>query len=162
MNCNHDTMKDQTETEAVTDINSADVTTIKSRNAVKCEKCGCDIEPGEPIVQTYKTWRTALGHFRRSINCCEKCAPPDKRNTKTFCGFCGRIFYRLNNGRRHKHLFCSDICQYNYYNQKISHARREARIKTCPVCGAMFGALRSDSVYCSDSCRQKNYRNGSN
>lgn len=36
--------------------------------------------------------------------------------------------------------------------------RREGRIRTCPVCGAVFGAGRSDTKYCSNACKQKHFR----
>lgn len=163
MNCAESSnLNNKTGTEAVTDMNCSHGMRIKSRNAVKCEKCGCDIQPGETIVQDYKTGKGIFGFYRRVINCCDKCATPGKRHIKRHCDYCGRTFYRFSNWRRHNHLFCSDICQYNYYNKQVSHARRAARVKECPVCGAIFSACRCDTVYCSDACRQKNYRHGSN
>lgn len=37
-------------------------------------------------------------------------------------------------------------------------ARREKRVKTCPVCGSIFSGQRSDTIYCSFACKQKHYR----
>jgi len=53
-------------------------------------------------------------------------------------------------------------CQLELNRLRRLEKRRKARVKECPICGAVFSAQRSDTVYCSDACKQKNYRNGSN
>lgn len=37
--------------------------------------------------------------------------------------------------------------------------RRQSRVKSCIVCGAVFSGQRSDVKYCSNACKQKHYRN---
>jgi uncharacterized C2H2 Zn-finger protein len=146
-------------TKIVTDINYYHGNTIHKRNIV-CEKCNREINPGETMVQSYKTGRSIFGHYRRIINCCETCglSKDDKRLVFKHCTFCGRPFYKIF-GRSKKHIFCSGNCQSGYYSRIITERRREARVKACPVCDAVFSAQRSDTKFCSNTCKQKFYRN---
>jgi predicted nucleic acid-binding Zn ribbon protein len=133
---------------------------LSTKTAEVCGKCGKEINPGELIIQSY---RRGQGFRLIVINCCEKCglSKDDSRLVFTHCDFCGRAIYKISKGCFNKHTFCSDKCQYSFYNHKNGEVKRTGReYTTCIICGAIFTAQRSNTKFCSNACKQKHYRRG--
>ncbi len=126
-----------------------------------CGKCGRALDPQEPV------WRTFISNgppfFRYSILplCGDRCRAviswrrylPERP-----CEGCGRGVFNQTNGRSHKHAFCCQQCQRDYYSARQREKRVKARQKVCELCGKDFVAARRDALTCSPACRQKAYR----
>lgn len=79
--------------------------------------------------------------------------PKEYQDGVTHCAYCGE---EIPNAFRRK--YCSARCANDAYMERRRERQMAERSKVCPVCGCRFEAKRKDSVYCSDSCRQKAYR----
>ena len=97
-------------------------------------------QPGQPLA----TLHSRFSHFYGVA--------------KLFCAHCGTPFY-CDAGSYHKgRKYCSARCTNDAYIARRDVRRQAARDKTCPVCGTRFRAERKDRAYCSDACKQKQYR----
>ena len=130
-----------------------------ARDCGRCAQCGRELNPAEPVwrdvFQFYKK-RMRLGGMSFTVApVCEKChleyyewAPAKP------CEKCQRMVVNLPRFNR-KHTFCCKSCEVLYY----SHGRKMAAAQqVCVQCGEVFRPTRSDSLYCSNACRQRSYR----
>ena len=130
-----------------------------ARDCGHCAQCARELNPAEPVwrevFQFYKK-RMRLGGMSFTVApVCKKCrleyydwipAQP--------CEACQRMVVNLPRFNR-KHTFCCKSCEVLYY----SHRRKKAAAEQlCAQCGEAFRPTRSDSLYCSNACRQRSYR----
>ena len=77
------------------------------------------------------------------------------------CECCRKVIYTQTRNRK----YCSfQTCGHRMLNLRKSLKKRiERGAYTCPCCGEQFLPIRADARYCSNACRQKDYRkrNGS-
>ena len=72
------------------------------------------------------------------------------------CEHCRKIIYTQTRNRK----YCSfQTCGHKMLNLRKSIRKRiERGTYTCPCCGEQFLPMRADARYCSNACRQKDYR----
>lgn len=72
------------------------------------------------------------------------------------CEHCRKIIYTQTRNRK----YCSfQTCGHKMLNLRKSIRKRiERGTYTCPCCGEQFLPIRADARYCSNACRQKDYR----
>ena len=72
------------------------------------------------------------------------------------CEYCRKIIYTQNRNRK----YCSfQTCGHKMLNLRKSIRKRiERGTYTCVCCREQFLPIRADARYCSNGCRQKDYR----
>ena len=72
------------------------------------------------------------------------------------CEYCRKVIYTQTRNRK----YCSfQTCGHKMLNLRKSLKKRAERGKyTCACCGKQFLPIRADARYCSNACRQKDYR----
>ena len=72
------------------------------------------------------------------------------------CEYCRKVIYTQTRNRK----YCSfQTCGHKMLNLRKSLKKRIERGKyTCACCGKQFLPIRADARYCSNACRQKDYR----
>ena len=72
------------------------------------------------------------------------------------CEYCRKVIYTQTRNRK----YCSfQTCGHKMLNLRKSLKKRVERGKyTCACCGKQFLPIRADARYCSNACRQKDYR----
>ena len=72
------------------------------------------------------------------------------------CEYCRKVIYTQTRNRK----YCSfQTCGHKMLNLGKSLKKRVERGKyTCACCGKQFLPIRADARYCSNACRQKDYR----
>ena len=72
------------------------------------------------------------------------------------CEYCRKIIYTQTRNRK----YCSfQTCGHKMLNLRKSLKKRAERGPyTCACCGEQFLPIRADARYCSNACRQKDYR----
>ena len=72
------------------------------------------------------------------------------------CEYCRKVIYTQTRNRK----YCSfQTCGHKMLNLRKSLKKRVERGKyTCACCGEQFLPIRADARYCSNACRQKDYR----
>ena len=124
-----------------------------------CDECGKPIGASDAVVIYWR--ETEYGSFFAFT--CYDCRPRMAMG-KRQCGNCKRTFYSERNRNL---MYCCKRCRDEYYKTRYYHevtkprriaARQNKRDKSCKSCGREFSPPRSDSVYCSNACRQKEYR----
>ena len=72
------------------------------------------------------------------------------------CEYCRKVIYTQTRNRK----YCSfQTCGHQMLNLRKSLKKRVERgTYTCPCCGEQFLPIRADARYCSNACRQKDYR----
>lgn len=72
------------------------------------------------------------------------------------CEYCRKVIYTQTRNRK----YCSfQTCGHKMLNLRKSFKKRVERGKyTCACCGEQFLPIRADARYCSNACRQKDYR----
>ena len=130
-----------------------------ARDCGHCAQCGRGLKPQEPVwrevFQFYKKRRMQGGMPFTIAPVCENChlTTYDWLLPKP-CEKCQRMVVNLPRFNR-VHTFCCRSCEVRYY----SHRRKKAAAQqTCGECGGVFKPTRSDSLYCSNACRQRSYR----
>ncbi len=75
---------------------------------------------------------------------------------KILCGGCHQFFYTRIHAKKYcNNATCGRIANYRHQREKRLQARQN---RMCPICGKSFTPKRSDAKYCSNTCRQKAYR----
>ncbi len=130
-----------------------------ARDCGHCAQCGRELKPAEAVwrevFQFYKK-RMALGGMPFTVApVCKTChLEYDGWAPAKPCEKCQRMVVNLPRFNR-KHTFCCKSCEVRYY----SHRRKKATAQQmCCECGEVFKPTRSDSLYCSNACRQRSYR----
>lgn len=80
----------------------------------------------------------------------------------TTCRQCKRMYYRHASANSRIPDYCSYRCKNDAYLVQRKARQTEQRRKTCIVCGIIFDAKRKDARFCSNACRQANYRTVTN
>ena len=72
------------------------------------------------------------------------------------CEYCRKVIYTQTRNRK----YCSfQTCGHKMLNLRKSLKKRAERgTYTCACCGEQFLPIRADARYCSNACRQKDYR----
>ena len=72
------------------------------------------------------------------------------------CEYCRKVIYTQTRNRK----YCSfQTCSHKMLNLRKSLKKRAERgTYTCACCGEQFLPIRADARYCSNACRQKDYR----
>ena len=72
------------------------------------------------------------------------------------CEYCRKVIYIQTRNRK----YCSfQTCGHKMLNLRKSLKKSVERGKyTCACCGEQFLPIRADARYCSNACRQKDYR----
>ncbi len=128
--------------------------------ALLCVDCHRDIGPQEPV------WRSVNGvsckdcisdGWRRvALKPCEGCSRPTVHS-----GYGRPFVYEPGLGRTQR-TFCCRRCQEALYRrrhqQKVSDERLKDGPRRCEGCKEILDGQRADARYCSNSCRQRAYR----
>ncbi len=135
---------------------SGDTGALATLTAEICGRCGVPLDPGTPIFR--------LG--RRPEALCSRCAPSSRSSElalrgvrlslpgaqhapERLCETCRRGVVLVNDARWRRHCFCSERCEWRFYNRLAAARRAEARgPKVCP-CGRPFTGTRRDARFCS-------------
>ena len=130
-----------------------------ARDCSHCARCGRKLKPAEPVwrevFQFYKKRMTLGGTPVTVAPVCEKCRVEySDWATAQPCEKCQRMVVHLPRFDR-KHTFCCKSCEIRYYSHRRKKAAAQQR---CVDCGEVFKPARSDSLYCSNACRQRSYR----
>ena len=72
------------------------------------------------------------------------------------CEYCRKVIYTQTRNRK----YCSfQTCGHKMLNLRKSLKKSAERgTYTCACCGEQFLPIRADARYCSNACRQKDYR----
>ena len=72
------------------------------------------------------------------------------------CEYCHKVIYTQTRNRK----YCNfQTCGHKMQNLRKRLKKRVERGKyTCACCGEQFLPIRADARYCSNACRQKDYR----
>jgi len=130
----------------------------ESGKGLLCFDCGHEFSPTETIYRKSISHRTLFGWGSPVVSYCESCQPRYWDVDYGKCDTCEREVYFPWDQRIRRHIFCSDRCSRDYYNQRQKEGRLAARQKTCIGCETDFLAPRSDTKFCSAACKQKAYR----
>lgn len=106
--------------------------------------------------------RAGRTRFRRSsmVAWCNECSERGGYRGGEFgpCAACGREVVNTE-PRPRIHFFCSERCQADFYAARQRERRRGRRApRPCASCGGGFTPARLDARYCSNACRQREYR----
>lgn len=75
---------------------------------------------------------------------------------KLICGGCGRVFYTTSYTKKYCHSYW---CGNQANNRRQREYRQMCRQDlVCQCCGEKFTPKRAGARYCSNACRQKDYR----
>ncbi len=130
-----------------------------ARDCGHCAQCGRELKPAEAV------WREVFQFYRKRMTLggmpftvapvCKTChLECDGWAPAKPCEKCQRMVVNLRRFNR-VHTFCCRSCEVRYY----SHRRKKGPAQQmCGECGEVFKPTRSDSLYCSNACRQRNYR----
>ena len=75
---------------------------------------------------------------------------------KIICGGCGRVFYTTIYTKKYCHSYWCGNQANNRRQREYRQMRRQDLV--CQCCGEKFTPKRADARYCSNACRQKDYR----
>lgn len=145
------------------------------RDGGLCSKCGRGLKTDEAvyIAVVWAGHRPLTGTYGRHYGpVCEGCAPPYMKGEGRYynpridrceqrsCDTCERPVVWKSSRRDYyrRHVFCSERCQWSYYNTARNERAAHAREKVCEVCNETFTAARRDAKTCSSACKQKAYR----
>ncbi len=123
-----------------------------------CAKCGRNLQRGEPAWRV----RISIGRIRGVVPVCEQCKPSGVRILPPYpCEHCGRTVLNEENERQYsrKRVYCSLRCRAKLKTALKKREREGQRQRLlCRSCGKQNKTLRMDTVYCSNACRQRDYR----
>ena len=72
------------------------------------------------------------------------------------CEYCHKVIYTQTRNRKY---YSFQTCGHKMLNLRKSLKKRAERgTYTCACCGEQFLPIRADARYCSNACRQKDYR----
>ena len=75
---------------------------------------------------------------------------------KLICGGCGRVFYTTIYTKKYCHSYWCGNQANNRRQREYRQMRRQDLV--CQCCGEKFTPKRAGAHYCSNACRQKDYR----
>ena len=75
---------------------------------------------------------------------------------KLICGGCGRVFYTTIYTKKYCHSYWCGNQANNRRQREYRQMRRQDLV--CQCCGEKFTPKRAGAHYCSNTCRQKDYR----
>ena len=75
---------------------------------------------------------------------------------KLICGGCGRVFYTTIYTKKYCHSYWCGNQANNRRQREYRQMRRQDLV--CQCCGEKFTPKRAGARYCSNACRQKDYR----
>ena len=75
---------------------------------------------------------------------------------KLICGGCGRVFYTTIYTKKYCHSYWCGNQANNRRQREYRQMRRQDLV--CQCCGEKFTPKRTGARYCSNACRQKDYR----
>lgn len=75
---------------------------------------------------------------------------------KLICGGCGRVFYTTIYTKKYCHSYWCGNQANNRRQREYRQIHRQDLV--CQCCGEKFTPKRADARYCSNACRQKDYR----
>ncbi len=122
-----------------------------------CQSCGAVIPIGGISCRDRYLDGTRNGRLYFPDHVCIECTHDGtKTSPPRPCDGCGRptILYYAGG---HKHIFCSRRCENHHYRAPQRMLRRQV-VFTCKGCEKSFSGKRADVVYCSNACRQRDYR----
>ena len=136
--------------EAVTD------SILETRNAGSgcyCSVCAAQFEVGQPIVRTKEP-----GARRFEFFCLEDSPYPlgEGLLEETSCAQCDRLIWL--DADFVWRPFCCERCRWTAANERSRERRSAARVASCAECGVQMKGFRRDTLYCTDKCRQRAYR----
>jgi hypothetical protein len=153
---------------------------------MRCAICKRETLADEPVYRLRRghdgsrtAWRDMFGD-RAIVTACARCRenpPPSDRtgvgSLFTFAGFdrehwlppkpcshCGRPVIVDQYRGSQRYIVCGDQCRIAIYNANArkKYERRQLPERCCAVCDRPFAPRRSDALYCSAACKQKEYR----
>jgi hypothetical protein len=148
------------------------MTTYYWKTAGHCTRCSQPFAPDALMhIVVERAIRTILGgegglviYNKEASPVCDTClepreqAPPWVDRTCGGCSHAMRFYHQPSRSRRHPghraRVWCSSRCE-----QRVRRAWRKVVVeKSCATCNKPFFPARRDAAYCSNACRQWNYR----
>jgi len=144
-----------------------------------CANCWRKLEPMEPVWRRMFRFDCKRSRYWTIAPVCEHCSceatliplskipdlvkvvTGDKEQIFDYdwvpksCKNCGRPVSNEGDRSYGRHVFCCRNCARRFYSLSRKKAPESME---CSECGKEFKPTRSDSVYCSNVCRQKSYR----
>jgi hypothetical protein len=133
----------------------------RARRGESCGSCGRDLD------QHATVWRAQVCVGAHGDNpvywmtiLCRACRPSSREwHHPHTCDTCGRaVVVEVRGSRSRRHVFCCERCASRWHNEQRNQRARQARERTCPICGRAFVGSRRDASTCSPACRQKAFR----
>ena len=130
-----------------------------SRTAERCFKCDVELR----AVWWGSVSFTARGGrwSSRIVPVCGECVGDHTRAAAKYrkCETCGRRVYEVRWHGWASHTACSEQCRRRIQTDQRRRERESERAKMpCMKCGTDFTAGRSDAMFCSNKCKQADYR----
>ncbi len=129
-----------------------------SAKGLVCYDCGHNHSPRETIYYGSVRGWGFCSHTYKKASYCESCKPSLWNTEYANCDTCNRTVYYPYRNIDRRHLFCSEKCGRDHYNNVQREKRLRNRQKECDGCSKAFTAPRSDTKFCSTACKQKAYR----
>ncbi len=118
-----------------------------------CSVCAAELAERQPVV------RTKEPDVRKFEFYCLEHSPyllDGELLQETSCAQCGRpIWLDVEFEWR---AFCSERCRWTASNARSRERRSVARVSSCAEWGIRMKGFRRDTLYCTDRCRQRAYR----
>lgn len=130
-----------------------------ARTASRCFKCDAELRAVWRVSASFTSWRGSWS--RRIVPVCGECVGDHTRAVAEYrkCKTCGRRVYETWPAVWNKHAACSEQCRRRIQTDDRRRERESARAKMpCVKCGTDFTAGRSDAMFCSNACKQADYR----
>lgn len=144
-----------------------------NRNALLCKSCCCHFDNSHATVtllvnnafhypphtrnsQRRMPMTTEQWERENQDTLMEYFIDGDSSVRRIQCEYCRKVIYTQTRNRK----YCSfQTCGHKMLNLRKSLKKRVERGKyTCACCGKQFLPIRADARYCSNACRQKDYR----
>ena len=141
---------------------SSETRRLAALHGDRCGGCSRAIEPGDPVTLSGRLVRLNVYRWREhQYPICRECTPRLTKHMIVYhnwvtraCEGCGREVW-LAWRRNRRYTSCSQRCTDMIRNK----VRRKHHWPTsCGICDRTFTPRRTDSQYCSNTCRQKAYR----
>lgn len=130
-----------------------------ARTASRCFKCDAELRAVWRVRASFTAWGGRWSS--RIVPVCGECVDDDTRAVAEYrkCKTCGRRVYETLPAVWNMHAACSEQCRRRIQTDQRRREREADRAKLkCMECGTDFTASRSDAMFCSNACKQADYR----
>lgn len=129
---------------------------MRTPNDEICQSCRTKKENVQQTIKTQKTkpnTKIGIGNTPTKAQKEIKTEPKGSKGIENVCLTCGKVFVAKDNRSK----YCSAECRYRYWRpgqKSITKIKKETVVyhKKCAICGADFGTILPQKIYCSAIC----------